>query len=106
MRDVLSLEGDLKAGYATLAAKRGPKFATRLGAIFFLLNAVGSPIPYLVDAVGWGFLIPIIIWNIILVVSGVTLLRTPDIEVLKKHERIVTRTMILIPIALIAGALT
>ena len=106
LRDVLSLEGDLKAGYATLAAKRGPKFATRLGAIFFLLNAVGSPIPYLVDAVGWGFLIPIIIWNIILVVSGVTLLRTPDIEVLKKHERIVTRTMILIPIALIAGALT
>ena len=106
LRDVLSLEGDLKAGYATLAAKRGPKFATRLGAVFFLLNAIGSPIPYFVDAVGWGFLIPIIIWNTILVFSGVTLLRTPDIEVLKKHERIVTRTMVLIPIALIAGAFT
>jgi 4-hydroxybenzoate polyprenyltransferase and related prenyltransferases len=34
LRDVLSLEGDLKAGYATLAAKRGPKFATRVGATF------------------------------------------------------------------------
>ncbi len=107
LRDVLSLEGDLKAGYATLAAKRGPEFATRVGAIFFLLNALASPIPYLVDAVGYGYLIPIIIWIIILVISGVSLLRKADnIEVVKKHERLVTRTMILIPIALILGALT
>lgn len=106
LRDVLSLEGDLKAGYTTLAAKRGPKFAIKVGAVFFLLNAIGSPIPYLVDAVGYGYLIPIIVWNIILVVSGVTLLRNQDIEVLKKHEKLVTRTMVLIPIALIAGALT
>ena len=106
LRDVLSLEGDLKAGYATLAAKRGPKFATRVGAIFFLLNVIASPIPYLVDAVGYAYLIPIVIWDIILVVSSVALLRNTDIEVVKKHERLVTRTMILIPIALILGALT
>ena len=106
LRDVLSLEGDLKAGYATLAAKRGPKLATRVGAIFFLLNTIASPIPFLVDAVGYAYLIPIIIWDIILVISGVILLRKPDIEVVKKQERLVTRTMILIPIALIAGALT
>jgi geranylgeranylglycerol-phosphate geranylgeranyltransferase len=107
LRDVLSLEGDLKAGYATLAAKRGPKFATRVGAIFFLLNAIASPIPWLVDAVGYAYLIPIVIWDIILVISGVALLRKADnIEVVKKHERLVTRTMILIPIALILGALT
>jgi geranylgeranylglycerol-phosphate geranylgeranyltransferase len=106
LRDVLSLEGDLKAGYATLAAKRGTQFATKVGAAFFLLNAVASPIPYLVGAVGYAYLIPIIVWDIILVISGVTLLRNPDIEVAKKHERLVTRTMILIPIALILGALT
>ena len=107
LRDVLSLEGDLKAGYTTLAAKRGPKFATIVGAAFFLLNVIGSPIPYLVDAVGYAYLIPIIVWDIILVVSGVTILRNADnIEVVKKHEKLVTRTMILIPIALILGALT
>ncbi len=106
LRDVLSLEGDLKAGYATLAAKRGPKLATKMGAILFLLNVIGSPIPYLVNAVGYAYLIPIVIWDIILVISSVSLLRKPDIEVVKKHERLVTRTMILIPIALIAGALT
>jgi geranylgeranylglycerol-phosphate geranylgeranyltransferase len=106
LRDVLSLEGDLKAGYATLAAKRGPELATRVGAIFFLLNAIASPIPYLVGAVGYAYLIPIIIWDIILLISGAILLRKPDIEEVKKQERLVTRTMILIPIALIAGALT
>jgi len=102
-------------GYATfksfslsfmLAAKRGPKFATKMGAIFFLLNVIGSPIPYLVNAVGYAYLIPIVIWDIILVISGVALLKNQDINVVKKHERLVTRTMILIPIALIAGALT
>jgi len=106
LRDVLSLEGDLKAGYATLAAKRGPKLATKIGAIFFLLNVIGSPIPYLVNAVGYAYLIPIVIWDIILVVSSVFILRKPEIEVVKKQERLVTRTMILIPIALILGALT
>jgi geranylgeranylglycerol-phosphate geranylgeranyltransferase len=106
LRDVLSLEGDLKAGYATLAAKRGTAFATKVGAVFFLLNAVSSPIPYLVGAVGYAYLIPIIVWDIILVISGVTLLRNSDIDVVRKHERLVTRTMILIPIALILGAFT
>ena len=106
LRDVLSLEGDLKAGYATLAAKRGPKFATKIGALFFLLNVIGSPVPYLVHAIGWLYLIPIILWDIILVVSGVVLLRNQDSNVVKKQERLVTRTMILIPIALILGALT
>ncbi len=106
LRDVLSLEGDLKAGYATLAAKRGPKFATRVGAIFFLLNTIASPIPWLVDAVGYAYLIPTIIWDIILVISSASLLRKPDIKVARIQERLVTRTMILIPIALILGALT
>jgi 4-hydroxybenzoate polyprenyltransferase len=106
LRDVLSLEGDLKAGYATLAAKRGTKLATRVGAIFFLLNAIASPVPYLVNAVGYAYLIPIVIWDIILVISGFSLLRNPNIDVVRKYERLVTMTMILIPIALIAGALT
>lgn len=105
LRDVLSLEGDKKAGYSTLAAKRGPEFAAKVGAVFFLLNVLGSPIPYFVGAVSFAYLIPIIMWDIILVISGISLLKNQDIETVKKHERLVTRTMILIPIALILGAL-
>ena len=89
-----------------MAAIRGPKFATMVGAVFFLLNVIGSPISYLVDAVGYAYLIPIIIWDIILAISGFSLLKNQDVNLLKKYERLVTRTMILIPIALILGALT
>ncbi|MCW4023226.1 MAG: geranylgeranylglycerol-phosphate geranylgeranyltransferase [archaeon] len=106
LRDILSLEGDLKAGYATLAAKRGPSFAAKVGGVFFLLNVAGSPIPYIVGAVGWAYLIPILIWDAILVVSGVSLLKNQELNNVKKHERFVTRTMIIIPIALFLGALT
>ncbi len=106
LRDVLSLEGDQKAGYATLAAKRGTSFAAKVGAAFFLFNVAGSPIPYLVGAVGYAYLIPILIWDAILVFSGVSLLKNQDINNVKKHEKFVTRTMILIPIALVLGALT
>jgi geranylgeranylglycerol-phosphate geranylgeranyltransferase len=104
LRAVLSLEGDMKAGYATLAAKRGPNFATKIGAIFFLLNVIGSPVPFLVNAVSWAYLIPVILWDVIVAFSGVVLLRNQEINVVKKQERLVTRTMILIPIALILGA--
>ena len=106
LRDVLSLEGDLKAGYATLAAKRGTSFAAKVGAVFFLLNVAGSPIPYFVGAVGYAYLIPILIWDAILVVSGISLLKNQELNNVKKHEKFVTRTMILIPIALVLGALT
>ncbi|MBT8172193.1 UbiA family prenyltransferase [Candidatus Bathyarchaeota archaeon] len=105
LRDVLSLEGDRKARYATLAVKRGEKFATKVAAIFFLLNVIGSPIPYFVGVVSYAYLIPIVIWDIILVFSGLSLLKNQDIDSVKKNERLVTRTMILIPIALIVGAL-
>lgn len=106
LRDVLSLNGDLKAGYTTLATKRGASLATKMGAILFLLNAIASPIPFLAGAVGYAYLIPIIIWDIILVYSAVSLLRKTKFQEVRKQERLVSMTMILIPIALIAGALT
>jgi geranylgeranylglycerol-phosphate geranylgeranyltransferase len=105
LRDVLSLEGDKKAGYSTLAAKRGPEFATKVAAIFFLLSVIASPIAYFVDAVGWEYLFPIAVWDVILVISGVSLLKNHDINTIKKHERIATMSMIFVPIALILGAL-
>ena len=106
LRDVLSLEGDLKAGYTTLATKRGRSFTTKVGATLFLLNAVASPVPFLAGAVGYAYLIPIAIWDVILVYSAASLLRKAEVQEVKKQERLVTRTMLLIPIALVAGALT
>lgn len=106
LRDVLSLEGDEKTGYSTFAIKYGPEFATKVGAILFLLHATASPTPFLTGAVGYAYLFPVLIWDAILIYSAYSLLKRIEIKEAAKQERLVTMTHILIPIALIAGALT
>ena len=107
LRDVLSLEGDLKVGYPTLPAKIGINPSVKVGGIFFLLVAVLSPVPYLVRFVrlGLGYLL-ILIWDALLVWSFVSLMRKQTVDNVRRNERMITMAMILIPIALIAGAFT
>lgn len=105
LRDILSLEGDLKTGYPTLPSKHGINPSAKIGASFFLLTIVASPIPYLVQAVSYTYLIPIAVWDCILFYSALSLFRNPNIQNVKKHERLATRSMILLPISLIIGAL-
>jgi len=106
LRDILSLEGDVKVGYPTLPQKIGPISSAKVGALFFLLSAASSPFPYIVGLVNFGYLFPIILWDIILLYSVLSLLRKPDIKSVKRQERIVTMSMILLPIAIVAGAYT
>ena len=51
LRDILSLEGDLKTGYPTLPSKHGINPSAKIGALFFFLTIIASPVPYLVEAV-------------------------------------------------------
>jgi len=105
LRDVLSLDGDLKTGYPTLPAKHGTNPSAKIGAIFFFLTIVGSPVPYLVEAVNYTYLVPIAIWDCILCYSALSLFRKPDVHNVKRRERLVTMSMILLPISLVVGAL-
>jgi 4-hydroxybenzoate polyprenyltransferase len=47
LKDILTLEGDPKLGYFTLAAKRGVRVAVIVGALFLLVSAATSPFPKL-----------------------------------------------------------
>ena len=105
LRDILGLEGDLKTGYPTLPAKHGINPSAKIGAFFFLLTVIASPIPYLIEVVNYTYLIPVAIWNCILIYSASSLLKKPDIQNVKKHERLATMSMILLPISLVVGAL-
>jgi len=105
LRDILSLEGDLKTGYPTLPSKHGVNPSAKIGAAFFLLTVLASPIPYLVQVVNYTYLVPIAVWDGLLLYSAASLFRNPSIPNVKKHERLATRSMILLPIALIVGAL-
>jgi len=105
MRDILSLEGDLKVGYPTLPAKIGISLSAKVGGSFFLVSGVLSILPYLMDVVGPGYLL-ILIWAALVVWSFFSLMRNQAVENVRKNERMITMAMILLPISLIAGAFT
>jgi geranylgeranylglycerol-phosphate geranylgeranyltransferase len=106
LRDILSLDGDAKVGYPTLPQRIGPNSSAKIGAVFFLLSVLSSPLPYIVGVVNFGYLFPIILWDGILMYSTLSIFRKPELSNVKKQERIVTMAMILLPIALVAGAYT
>jgi geranylgeranylglycerol-phosphate geranylgeranyltransferase len=104
LRDVLSLEGDLKVSYPTMPKEIGLKSSVEVGAAFLLLSALFSPLPYLVGAVRFGYLPLIAIWDAAILYSSFSLLRNQGISNVKRQERIMTMSMILFPLAMIAGA--
>jgi geranylgeranylglycerol-phosphate geranylgeranyltransferase len=104
LRDILSLEGDLKTGYPTLPSKHGINPSAKIGALFFFLTIVASPVPYLVEAVSSTYLIPIGIWDCLLFYSALSLFKKPDVQNVKRQERLVTMSMILLPLSLVVGA--
>ena len=104
LRDILSLEGDLKTGYPTLPSKHGVNPSAKIGALFFFLTIVASPVPYLVEAVKSTYLIPIAVWDCLLFYSALSLFKKPDIQNVKRQERLVTMSMILLPLSLVVGA--
>lgn len=106
LRDVLSLDGDKKVGYPTLPQKIGIKNSVRIAAFFFLVTAIFAPIPYFIVPFGLYYLIPISIWSLILTYSSLRLLiASSTIQNIKKYERIVTMSMILLLLSLILEAI-
>jgi len=104
LRDVLSLEGDLKVNYPTMPKEIGVKTTVEVSAAFLLLSALCSPFPYVVGAVKFSYLPIIAIWEAAILYSSISLLRNQDMGNVKRQERIMTMTMILLPLAMIAGA--
>jgi len=101
LKDVLTLDGDVKVGYPTLAATRGISIAATVGALFLLLSVFASPIPYLVGVVSVVYLLPIVVWGGTVVYSAVALLRKPTAQNVKKRLKMFTTAAIVYPMALI-----
>lgn len=104
LKDVLTLDGDLKIGYPTLAIKRGIRFAAVVGALFLLFSVLASPLPYLVGIVSIVYLIPVTVWGCIVVYSALSLLKNPNAQNVNKRIRMFTTSAVVYPIALIANA--
>ena len=108
LRDIISQEGDSKVGYPTLPQRIGTVKSAQLAALFFTITAVFSPLPSLPLFVGHFtvyYLPLILLWSALLLFSSVRLATSVNslVEV-RKYERIVTMSMILLPLALIIEA--
>jgi 4-hydroxybenzoate polyprenyltransferase len=102
LRDVLSLEGDSKVGYPTLPQKIGVSRAAKVAAAFFIACGVLAPLPLILGEFSVYYLPLILAWSVILLYSSVRLvLSGSTVAHVRKFERLVTMSMILLPLALI-----
>jgi geranylgeranylglycerol-phosphate geranylgeranyltransferase len=106
LRDILSVEGDSKVGYPTLPQKIGSVSAAKVGAIFFLLTGLLAPLPYFIGNFTIYYLPLILLWSALLIYSSIRLVTSAStVKNVRKYERMVTMSMILLPLALIVEAL-
>ena len=108
LRDILSIEGDSKVGYPTLPQKIGAIGAAKVGGIFFLLTGLLAPLPALPLFTGHFtlyYLPLILLWSVLLIYSSIRLfVSSSTIANIRKYERLVTMSMMLLPLALIVEA--
>ena len=108
LRDVLSIEGDSKVGYPTLPQKIGSVNSVKVAALFFTLTGVLAPLPSLPYFAGHftvAYLPLILLWSVLLIYSSIRLVTSAStVQNVRKYERIVTMSMILLPLALIIEA--
>jgi geranylgeranylglycerol-phosphate geranylgeranyltransferase len=105
LRDILSLEGDSKIGYPTLPQKIGSVNSAKVAALFFILTALLAPLPYFIGKFTIYYLPLILLWSALLVYSSIRLAtKASTASNVRKYERIVTMSMILLPLALIIEA--
>jgi geranylgeranylglycerol-phosphate geranylgeranyltransferase len=108
LRDVLSIEGDSKVGYPTLPQKIGSVNSAKVAALFFTLTGVLAPLPSLPYFAGHftvAYLPLILLWSVLLIYSSIRLVTSAStVQNIRKYERIVTMSMILLPLALIIEA--
>jgi len=103
LKDVVSVEGDVKAGYVSLAATWGISTTTRVGAFVCFIAIVALTIPYFVGVVSVAYLIPIVLAGLIVSYSGISLFLQPDVQNVERRLRQFNMSIIMYPIALVLG---
>ncbi len=107
LRDILSLEGDSKVGYPTLPQKVGNPRASKIAAIFFVACGVLAPLPFVLGTFSIFYLPLILVWSILLIYSSIRLITSDStVSNIHKYERLITMSMILLPLALILETLS
>jgi len=106
LRDIFSLEGDAKVGYPTLPQKIGSISAAKVGGAFFLITGLLAPLPFIIGNFTVYYLPLILAWSALLIYSAIRLFTSATtVTAIRKYERIVTMSMMLLIFALIIEAI-
>jgi geranylgeranylglycerol-phosphate geranylgeranyltransferase len=106
LRDILSFEGDSKIGYPTLPQNIGNKASIDIASYFFVATAILAPLPFLLGFFSVYYLALIVLWGIILVCSSLRLITSDStVKNVRKYERLITMSMMLLILSLIIEAL-
>jgi geranylgeranylglycerol-phosphate geranylgeranyltransferase len=106
LRDILSIEGDSKIGYPTLPQKIGNKSSIRVAAFFFIVTATLAPLPFVFHFFGIYYLSLILLWSVLLFYSSIRLVTSDSTaKNVRKYERLITMSMMLLLLSLIIEAL-
>lgn len=107
LRDILSREGDSKVGYPTLPQKIGNVKSAEVAAAFFVACGVLAPLPFFFGGFSVFYLPLILCWSVILIYSSFRLVTSAStVENVRKYERMITMSMMLLILALILQALS
>jgi geranylgeranylglycerol-phosphate geranylgeranyltransferase len=107
LRDILSLEGDSKVGYPTLPQKIGNPQSAKVASAFFVACGLLAPLPFIIGEFTVYYLPLILFWSVLLIYSSVRLVTSDStVKNVRKYERLITMSMILLPLALILEALS
>jgi len=107
LRDILSLDGDSKVGYPTLPQKIGNPKSAKVAAVFFVACGLLAPLPFVVGKFTAYYLPFILLWSVLLIYSSIRLITSAStVANVRKYERLITMSMILLPLALILEALS
>jgi geranylgeranylglycerol-phosphate geranylgeranyltransferase len=105
LRDILSFEGDSKIGYPTLPKQIGNKGSIKIASFFFVVTAILAPLPFFFHFFTIYYLFLIALWGILLVYSSIRLVTSqPTVENVRKYERVITMSMMLLILSLIIEA--
>jgi geranylgeranylglycerol-phosphate geranylgeranyltransferase len=107
LRDILSLEGDSKVGYPTLPQKIGNANSVKVAAFFFAATGLLAPLPYALGKFTVYYLPLMLLWSALLIYSSIRLaVSAQAVGNVRKYERLITMSMILLPLSLIIEALS
>jgi geranylgeranylglycerol-phosphate geranylgeranyltransferase len=105
LRDILSVEGDSKTRYPTLPQKIGGANSAKVAALFFMLTGVLAPLPFFIGNFTIYYLPLILLWSVLLIYASIRLVTSAStLKNVRKYERLITMSMILLPLALIIEA--